>query len=82
MVMISNYSHCLLFSCLYVSLTHVFVSLQVDIFSLGMVIYELTTLRCPFDDMSTLQVNQAIESGIRPSLCQKVNIVIYNSLIV
>lgn len=47
--------------------------MQVDIFSLGMVIYELTTLHGPFDDMSSLQANQAIESGVRPPLCRKVN---------
>ena len=39
-----------------------------------MVIYELTTLQFPFDDLSSQQANQAIESGVRPSLCRKVNI--------
>ena len=39
-----------------------------------MVIYELTTLRCPFDDLSSQQANHSIESGVRPSLCRKVNI--------
>ena len=38
-----------------------------------MVIYELITLHYPFDDMSNQQVNQAIENGVRPSLCEKVN---------
>ena len=39
-----------------------------------MVIYELTTLHYPFDGMSSLQANQAIESGIRPSLCSEVSV--------
>ena len=36
----------------------------------------------PFDDLKSGQeVNQAIESGVRPSLCRKVNICVIDRLI-
>ncbi|XP_065901967.1 leucine-rich repeat serine/threonine-protein kinase 1-like [Dysidea avara] len=44
---------------------------KVDIFSLGMVIYELITLHPPYDKFNQQQANQAIESGVRPSLSKK-----------
>ena len=47
-------------------------SQQVDIFSLGMAIYELTTLHSPYEKFNPHQANQAIESGARPSLSKKV----------
>ena len=47
-----------------------------------MVIFELTTLHIPFDELrSSQEVNQAIESGVRPSLCRKVNACVSDQLI-
>lgn len=41
---------------------------KVDIFSFAMVIYEMITLRVPFEHLTPSQANQANENGARPSL--------------
>ncbi len=47
-------------------------SKEVDIFSFGMFIYELVTLRIPYDTLTAQQANQANESGARPALTKQV----------
>ena len=41
-----------------------------DIFSFGMVIYEMLTLHIPYEAMAGQQANQANEQGKRPPLCR------------
>jgi len=45
---------------------------QVDIFSFGMLLYELITLHIPYDSLNAQQANQANERGSRPPLTKKV----------
>ena len=45
---------------------------KVDIFSYAMVMYEMITLRVPFEHLTPNQANQANESGTRPTMKKKV----------
>ncbi|MDP2434477.1 MAG: serine/threonine-protein kinase [archaeon] len=52
-----------------------------DIFSLGMVIYEMIALRLPFDDVPVMRIASRSMAGDRPSIPDRVDKVAYAPLI-